>query len=55
MGADWVELDVRRTADDRLAVHHDARLRDGRAIAAVSAAGLPPAVPLLDVALDSCA
>ncbi len=54
MGADWVELDMRRTADDRLAVHHGARLPDGRAIAAVSATGLPPAVPLLDVALDSC-
>ena len=53
MGADWVELDMRRTADDRLAVHHGARLPDGRAIAAVSATGLPPAVPLLDVALDS--
>ncbi len=32
MGADMVELDVRRTADGRLAVHHDARLPDGRAI-----------------------
>ncbi len=27
MGADMVELDVRRTADGRLAVHHDARAR----------------------------
>ena len=31
-GADGVELDVRRTADGALAVHHDAHLPDGRAI-----------------------
>ena len=31
LGADWVELDVRRTADDALVVHHDAELPDGRA------------------------
>ncbi|MFJ9554945.1 glycerophosphodiester phosphodiesterase [Nocardiopsis sp. NPDC101807] len=31
-GADWVEVDVRRTADDALVLHHDAALADGRAI-----------------------
>lgn len=54
LGADWVELDVRPTADGALAVHHDARLPDGRAVAEVPAAELPPHVPLLDAALDAC-
>jgi glycerophosphoryl diester phosphodiesterase len=55
LGATWVELDVRRTADGALAVHHDARLADGRAIVDLAAADLPPAVPLLRTALDACA
>ncbi len=54
MGADGVELDVRRTADGRLAVHHDAHLADGRAIVATTWADLPPAVPDLAAALDAC-
>jgi glycerophosphoryl diester phosphodiesterase len=53
-GADGVELDVRRTADGRLAVHHDAHLADGRAIVATAAAQLPDAVPDLTAALDAC-
>ncbi|GAA4914150.1 glycerophosphodiester phosphodiesterase [Streptomonospora salina] len=32
-GAQWVEIDVRRTADDALVVHHDEALPDGRTIA----------------------
>jgi glycerophosphoryl diester phosphodiesterase len=55
LGADWVELDVRRTADDHLAVHHDAVLPDGRAIVEVAAADLPPSLPSLAEALDACA
>lgn len=55
LGADWVELDVRRTADDALAVHHDATLADGRALVALRAADLPAAVPDLAAALDACA
>lgn len=55
MGADGVELDVRRTADDGLVVHHDAHLPDGRAIVDVAAADLPGHVPTLDAALDACA
>ena len=55
MGADWVELDVRRTADDALAVHHDAHLADGRLVAEAAADDLPDAVPLLAAALDACA
>jgi glycerophosphoryl diester phosphodiesterase len=54
LGAGWVELDVRATADGALAVHHDPRLPDGRAVAAVAAAELPPGVPLLGAALDAC-
>lgn len=55
LGATWVELDVRRTADGRLAVHHDARLPDGRAIVEVAAADLPTSVPSLAEALAACA
>jgi glycerophosphoryl diester phosphodiesterase len=54
LGADWVELDVRLTADRALAVHHDPDLPDGRAIAALTADELPAWVPLLDAALDAC-
>ena len=53
-GADGIELDVRRTADDHLVVHHDAHLADGRPIRATRAAELPGHVPLLDDALDAC-
>lgn len=54
LGADWVELDVRRTADGALAVHHDPHLADGRALVEVPASELPPEVPLLDAALVAC-
>jgi len=55
LGADWVELDARRTADDRLAVHHDAVLPDGRAIVELAAADLPASAPSLADALAACA
>lgn len=54
LGADGIELDVRRTADGRPAIHHDPDLPDGRPIASVLAADLPAHVPLLDAALDAC-
>ncbi|HUF33232.1 MAG TPA: glycerophosphodiester phosphodiesterase [Acidimicrobiales bacterium] len=54
LGADGVELDVRRTADGALAVHHDATLADGRVVVEVAAVDLPSTVPLLDAALDAC-
>lgn len=54
MGADGVELDVRRTADGAGAVHHDAHLSDGRAVVALDSAELPEQVPLLDAALAAC-
>jgi glycerophosphoryl diester phosphodiesterase len=53
-GADGVELDVRRTADGRLAVHHDAHLPDGRAIVETVWSDMPPGVPDLAAALDAC-
>ncbi|MFD6098764.1 glycerophosphodiester phosphodiesterase [Nocardiopsis flavescens] len=37
-GADWVEIDVRRTADDALVLYHNAALDDGRAVVDLTAA-----------------
>ncbi len=54
MGADMVELDVRRTADGHLAVHHDARLADGRAIVGLAARELPSHIPDLQEAIQAC-
>lgn len=54
LGADGVELDVRRSADDRLVVHHDAHLPDGRVIRTTPSAELPDHVPTLAEALDAC-
>jgi glycerophosphoryl diester phosphodiesterase len=53
-GARGIELDVRRTADDAVVVHHDPLLPDGRAIVRCRRAGLPPHVPTLGAALDGC-
>jgi glycerophosphoryl diester phosphodiesterase len=55
LGADAVELDVRRTLDGELIVHHDAHLGDGRALVELPAAALPAHVPTLAAALDACA
>jgi glycerophosphoryl diester phosphodiesterase len=54
IGADGIELDVRRTADGAPVVHHDAVLPDGRPVPSVTVAELPAHVPLLDAALDAC-
>lgn len=54
MGADGIELDVRRTADDRLVVHHDPDLADGRIIRHTRRDDLPDHVTDLDAALDAC-
>ena len=54
LGADWVELDARRTADGRVIVHHDAELADGRVIVELDRADLPPSVCDLTDALDAC-
>jgi glycerophosphoryl diester phosphodiesterase len=39
-GADYVEFDIRRTADGELAAFHDARTRQGEALSAISYARL---------------
>lgn len=54
-GADGVELDVRRTADGRMALSHDDTLPDGRVVVDTAFADLPE--PILDLAraLDVCA
>jgi glycerophosphoryl diester phosphodiesterase len=39
-GAEYVEFDIRRTADARLVTHHDAATADGQAIAGLSYARL---------------
>ena len=53
-GADGVELDVRRSRDGGMVIHHDAVLPDGRRIVDVAVADLPAHVPLLDAALEAC-
>jgi glycerophosphoryl diester phosphodiesterase len=55
LGADGVELDIRRTADGHLAIHHDAHLPDGRAIVDLPSAALPARVCDLEAALEACA
>lgn len=54
LGADGIELDVRRTADGALVVHHDAELPDAGPIAELSLAELPEWLPSLEAALDAC-
>lgn len=55
MGADGVELDVRRSADGVLVLHHDPALADGRVVAELTRADLPAWMPTLAEALDACA
>lgn len=54
LGAAGVELDVRHLADGGLAVHHDARLADGTALAGLAVPDLPDRVPVLEAALEAC-
>ena len=51
-GADGIELDVRRTADGRLAVSHDDTLPDGRVVVETAFDDLPDHVTHLAAALD---
>jgi glycerophosphoryl diester phosphodiesterase len=57
LGADGVELDVHRTADGALVVHHDA---DSRGVGVLAERSLVeiraarPEIPVLEEALDSC-
>ncbi|MFM2078817.1 MAG: hypothetical protein RJA49_2707 [Actinomycetota bacterium] len=55
MGAQAVELDVRRTSDGVLVIHHNPHLHDQRLIAETAADELPATVPTLGAALDACA
>ncbi|MDQ1381103.1 MAG: glycerophosphoryl diester phosphodiesterase [Actinomycetota bacterium] len=57
-GADGVELDVRRSADDRLVVHHDPHVEGFGVIREFEFAALRaarPEIPTLDEALGACA
>ncbi len=54
MGADAVELDVRRTVEGSLIVHHNPHLLDGRLIRETSRRQLPSSVATLVEALDAC-
>ena len=53
LGADGVELDVRRTADGAGVVNHDAELSDGRPIVSLELSEVPTSVARLDDALDA--
>jgi len=52
-GARGIELDVRRTEDQVLVVHHNAHLADGRLISELAADELPDWIPTLAEVLDS--
>ena len=54
LGADGVELDVRRSADGALVVHHDPEIPGAGPVGDLRVRDLPTAVPLLDEALDAC-
>ena len=53
-GAGGIELDVRRTAEGALVVHHDPTVGDGRRIVECRRDELPDYVPSLTDALDAC-
>lgn len=55
LGADGVELDVRRTSDGKLVVHHDVDIAGMGAVHDLRASELPAWVPGLDEALETCA
>lgn len=55
LGADMVELDVRRTRDDALVIHHDASLPDLGPIIDLARDSLPAWLPTLEQAVEACA
>ncbi|NBV03204.1 MAG: glycerophosphodiester phosphodiesterase, partial [Acidimicrobiia bacterium] len=55
LGSDGIELDVRRTVDGALVIHHNAELPDGRVIRESRRDELPDWLPELHSALDACA
>ncbi|MEQ8841191.1 MAG: glycerophosphodiester phosphodiesterase [Acidimicrobiales bacterium] len=54
MGADWVELDARLSADGVVVVHHDAHLSDGRMLADLTLDEMPGGIASLAEALEAC-
>jgi glycerophosphoryl diester phosphodiesterase len=54
LGADMVELDVRRTRDGTLVIHHDASLPGLGPIVELRRDVLPTWVPTLEQAVDAC-
>lgn len=54
MGADWVELDARHTADGEIVVHHDPVTADGKLIREQHAAELPDHISTLADVIDAC-
>ena len=54
LGADWVELDVRRSADGVIVVHHDATYHDGRLLRSLTSDELPDDIPSLAEAFEAC-
>jgi glycerophosphoryl diester phosphodiesterase len=55
LGADGVELDVRRTADGHLVVHHDPEVVGVGPVHELHSEQLPASVARLDAALGACA
>lgn len=53
-GADWVEVDVRRTADAEIVVHHDPHTSNGVLISEACAASLPDYISTLGEILAAC-
>lgn len=54
LGADMVELDVRRTADGVLAVHHDPEVPGSGPLVTLPYRAVNSRVPTLDEAIDAC-
>jgi glycerophosphoryl diester phosphodiesterase len=54
LGVDGVELDVRRSADGALVVHHDPEIPGVGPVSGLRVRELPSGIPLLDEALDAC-
>lgn len=54
LGADMVELDVRRTADGTLAVHHDPEIPGSGPLVTLPSSALVTSIPTFDAALDAC-
>src|ERR1035437_8303456 len=53
LGVDGIELDVRRTADGHLVVHHGAVI-DGAAVSELAYFDLPDYVPTFEEAMEAC-